>query len=334
MEPVYDRKTVIDMGGEFRYRLGEPNVLVLDRAAYRLNGGEEQGPLEILKLDRAVRDALGLPYRGGDMLQPWYAQKFTSSNTPETRAKLNLRFEFEVEVLPVSPVFLAVEHPEAAEYRVNGVKLDPAEAAEDGWVDRCFVKLPVPADALRLGVNRVEMRAEFHRGFDLEALYLLGDFGVRVEGARSIVTELPETIRTGCLTEQGFPFYGGTITYLLDRPAVPSRSEADRALLAVPSFAAACVRVRVPGGDAQLIAWQPYETALPEGWKETERVELDVVLTRRNTFGPLHQIPLLARFYGPDSWTTEGSAFSEDYVLHPAGLLQNPQLILEIPRNS
>ena len=35
-------------------------------------------------------------------------------------------------------------------------------------------------------------------------------------------------------------------------------------------------------------------------------VALDVVLTRRNTFGPLHQVPLRTGHYGPDNFTTSG----------------------------
>ncbi|MDP2991681.1 MAG: glycosyl hydrolase, partial [Kiritimatiellota bacterium] len=55
-------------------RLSEPNVLALDRPRYRIGHGAWQPETEILRVDRAVRSALGIPLRGGQMVQPW-AQK-------------------------------------------------------------------------------------------------------------------------------------------------------------------------------------------------------------------------------------------------------------------
>ncbi|MFW5858351.1 MAG: glycosyl hydrolase, partial [Planctomycetota bacterium] len=49
----------------------EPNVFVLDRPAWKLDSGAWRKPDEILKIDQACRDHLGLPRRGGRMAQPW-----------------------------------------------------------------------------------------------------------------------------------------------------------------------------------------------------------------------------------------------------------------------
>lgn len=40
-----------------------------------------------------------------------------------------------------------------------------------------------------------------------------------------------------------------------------------------------------------------------------------LVATRRNTFGPLHQLPVLTQSYGPGSFITEGKAWSDCYEL-------------------
>ena len=63
---------------------------------------------------------------------------------------------------------------------------------------------------------------------------------------------------------------------------------------------------------------------MPPRSAEDGCVALEVVLTRRNTFGPLHQVPLRASGYGPDNFITEGTGFTEEYQLYPAGLLQPP----------
>jgi hypothetical protein len=87
-----------------------------------------------------------------------------------------------------------------------------------------------------------------------------------------------------------------------------------------PKFTAACVKIN---GD-KIIAWQPYEADVPGG---AEVLSIETVLTRRNTFGPLHQIPLVCGGYGPGNFTTDGEDFSADYMLYPAGLLES--VILE-----
>mgnify|MGYP001131483876 FL=1 len=57
---------------------------------------------------------------------------------------------------------------------------------------------------------------------------------------------------------------------------------------------------------------------------------LNVVLTRRNTFGPLHALPALVGAYGPGNWITEGPSFTMDaYALLPSGLTHRPNLVVE-----
>ena len=49
-------------------------------------------------------------------------------------------------------------------------------------------------------------------------------------------------------------------------------------------------------------------------------VELTLVGTRRNTFGPLHLVPAIDTAYGPGHFVTEGDSWDDDYVLIPSGL--------------
>lgn len=42
-------------------------------------------------------------------------------------------------------------------------------------------------------------------------------------------------------------------------------------------------------------------------------------LTRRNTFGPLHLVPMKSGAYGPGHWITGGRAFANDYQLWRSG---------------
>ena len=63
------------------FRLNEPNVLPLDRAALWLDEELLCAQDEILKLDRTLRGRLGMEQRSGEMLQPW-ARKGPDTSYP------------------------------------------------------------------------------------------------------------------------------------------------------------------------------------------------------------------------------------------------------------
>ena len=52
----------------------------------------------------------------------------------------------------------------------------------------------------------------------------------------------------------------------------------------------------------------------------------EMYLTRRNTFGPLHEVPRVQSVCGPNSFRTRGERFSEDYQLFPCGFTTAPIL--------
>jgi len=321
LRPTFREVSRTGLAGPFAYELDEPNVCVLDRARYRLNGGEWSDELEILKADRVLRRSLGLPLRGGEMAQPWFA----SHQEHPVVGRLELRFELDVDDLPTSPVYLALETPKAFTVTVNDTQLDP-EAADGWWVDCAFVKLPVPAGALRPGRNVVALETDFRDDIDLEALYLLGEFGVRVDGTRRTLAKLPECLAVGDVVPQGLPFYTGKITYLLG--AAPAVGDASRVFLELGEFEGACAAVPMSDGRRAMMAWPPYEADITADAGTKWCVGLEVVLTRRNVFGPLHQVPLDTTGYGPGNWISEGRHFSEGYNLYTSGLLEPPNWVV------
>jgi len=310
-----------EIAGPFAYELGEENVCVLDFARFQIGDGEWQGPLEVLEADQAVRTALDVPLRGGEMVQPWHEKKYAPA--PPVLATVRLAFEFDIEHMPSEPVYFCVERP--AEWRMTlGGKPLPSKP-EGWWVDTAFQRIPIPSSFLNAGRNALILETDFHADINIEAVYLIGAFGVRLDGTQKTLTRLPERLKTGDLTVQGFPFYGGSVTYHLPVPA--AAWAASRLSVATPAFEAACLLVHAGGGEPQMIAWQPFcaEIAPPQN----NLIALEVVLTRRNTFGPLHQVPLHASGYGPGNFVTRGPDFSDDYMLYPAGLLLPPVLSWE-----
>lgn len=322
--------------GPFEYKLDEPNVCVLDRAAWRIGNNPWQSEIEILKVDREIRRQLGMNLRGGEMLQPW----FTGKKESEIRGRITLNFQFYVRDIPSGLVELVMEKPEDFVVRLNGRPVDTTSFA-GCWVDRCFHRIPLSAECLTEGRNVLELEADFHDGINLEALYMLGQFGVTLEGTRKILTVLPDRIAAGDLVPQGLPFYSGKVTYRLDTHIKPQNGE--RVWVRLNGFDGACVKATSPGRFPRIIAWQPYETDVTEYLQAASDVglesglihepksgpalELELVLTRRNTFGPLHQVPLYTFVYGPDNFITEGENFSEEYMLVPSGIRDGIRLI-------
>lgn len=297
-----------------RYRLDEPNPCVLDFARWRWEGGEWHGEKEVLKADDEIRDGLGLERRGGEMLQPWYSKL----HRQEEFGTLELEYDFNVETLPEGPVFLAAERPERMAYALNGTPLSCPDGG-DFWVDICFKKFPVPAGVLKKGRNTVTVRTVFTRNTNVEALYLLGGFGVELAGKRRTLTALPGKIGFGDLARYGLPFYTGCVTYLLEPEVYRSlRGKEGSVWLSPTGFTGALVRVETPEGVKRL-GWEPFEADVTEAVRRGETIGLTVVGTRRNTFGPLHQVPALDIAYGPANFVTEGEHWSDGYVLVGSG---------------
>ncbi len=341
--PVQPAQPVTPAGalsGPFRFRLSEPNVCVLDMCRWSLDGSVPSERMEVLKADQAVRRRLGIAPRGGEMLQPW----FTSGNGHMTLGTVSVRYAFDVEVVPTSPVSLVIENGDIFAAHVNGVRA-PVPASPERWIDICFTRLNVPEGCLREGENEVELIGPYHEGMGLEAVYLLGDFGVRVSGAKATLTSLPTTLEVGDLTAQGLPFFGGAIALTVSVPqSVRDAARAGRrGVLVTPDLSGACAIVTrtnaplpdtagldltdtEPDATGRIIAWDPYRADIGDLLDDQGEFDLHVYLTRRNTFGPLHQVPLHAPGYGPGNWVTEGSAFSESYMLWPSGLLKPPEV--------
>lgn len=298
---------VTELEGPFAYELSEPNVCVLDRATCRLGDGPSRTD-DILRLDQALRDGLGWPRRSGEMVQPWCR----TGSPASTEQMLDLRFAFDVSEVPLA-IDLLLEQPERWSVRLNSTPC--ALPATPNWfIDLCLKRMPLPPDALRLGRNELVLTTCLAEDTQLEAVYLLGAFGVR-SGEIPVLAALPERLAVGDITDQGLPHYGGAVTYLLPPPKAA-------ATLEIPSFSGACLKLRSDLEDpGRILGFSPYVVPVAPS---TESLRLDVFLTRQNMFGPLHRLPLRQTFTGPESFRTTGAAWSDAPRLYPSGLLAAP----------
>ncbi len=300
----------------------EPNVLVLDRAQWQIGEGPRQETDYILRIDRQVRKTFDLPPRSNGMIQPW-AEDQGPRGTPTT---VRLDYTFTVSHLPQGSLRLALERPETAQVTLNGTPVTVAPAG--WWLDPAFKTLDLDPALLQQGNNTLVVTYTYDaRHTGLEACYLLGEFGVRVDGAQATLIEAPTELSVGDWTSAGFPFYGGNLTYETT-VTCPAKS-GERLFLRVPRFAGTALRVAVNGRTAGLLAWAPYEVDLTEFLAECpSRLQIEVLGHRHNVLGPLHSPG--GQGANPEMFCTEGANWRDAYQLTPLGLLAPPELVTRV----
>ena len=324
-----ERKTAegIAVAGPFRFKLAEANVCLLDRARWRLDNEPWKTENEILRIDRELRNRFKIPLRGGEMVQPWYAAKHLP--IPETKGQLELAFDFEVRDLPAGAVELVMESPEDFAVAVNGQAVACPTDPGAFWIDTALRRISIPAGLLKTGTNSVTLKAAVRSTMNLETLFLLGNFGVTLDNTRRTLVKLPETLAVGSVTEQGLPFYGAGITYQI--PIPESCRNEQNVLLQTPGYAASCIMAGDNNDAQHMIAWQPYEVEVGDLCQGRDSLNLHVIVTRRNTFGPVHQFPVKQSSCSPGSFHTAGAGWRDGYVLYPAGLLAPPVFVRHAP---
>ena len=272
-------ETVID--GDFSYNMDEKNVCVLNRVKYRWKDGAFSEEKDVLDADDELRDSIGIEHRGGEMLQPWYTKLYAD----ETYGDLELQYEFEIEKLPEGDVYLAGERPETNHYMINGIALTN-EDPNDFWIDDCFKKMKIPADALKVGQNIVTIHVNFMRSTNIEALYLIGDFGVSLDVRRCRLTELPKTIGCRNYEHYNLPFYTGSMTFHLTPEQYKDKldfSKGDRIVLSPVNFTGSCGKVTFEN-KTQVLGWDPYEADVTEAVRALKPIDVTIVGTRQNLF--------------------------------------------------
>jgi hypothetical protein len=290
------------------FTLEEPNVLLLDRAAWRLDEGPWQPETEVLRAANLARAAAGLPPLTGEVAQPWARPPAPS------RHRAGLAFSIRCEVA-VSAPRLALERAAQARIRLDGQVAPVSDCGH--WVDEDIRLVALPD--LAPGVHRLEVDLPIDAWDGLEPCYLLGRFGVAVVGRHARLTALPETLAFGDQVHQGLPFYTGNLVLhaRLD-------GNGQRARLWTPRFAAPLLGVALDGVARGPIAFAPYRLDLGTLAPGAHRLDLTVYGNRMNCFGQVHNPNPRFRWWGPGSYRTGGRDWSDAYVLRPHGILAAP----------
>ena len=283
----------LDLGGKWNVAGATYNSITLDKCSYWFDGElqEENGYV------------LNIIPRATDLERP-----------------IDFRSEFKinVEYLP-EKLYLACETPEIFTIKVNGEEIDKSDCGF--FRDHSFRMLDIHNN-VKIGKNiielstRLEMSAETYENIkksrifeseknkltydmEVEAMYLVGDFGVRCDGefetierdasffdgSFAVVAPAGE-ITLNHIEKQGYPFFSGelTVSRTFDLDSTDYKLEFIRK-------GVNAVRVKVNGKEIKTILWAPYALDLSDYLVVGENtVEMTLVNNLRNLLGPHHNV--------------------------------------------
>lgn len=301
----------LDISDQVEIVRSEPNVSILDLAEYAFDGGEWQPEEEILRIDNQFREKLGYPLRMEAFAQPW-----TNDRVEGFEHTLSLRFHIHTEVL-LEGIFLAMENDEKTRIFLDEKAVE--NRAEGWYTDHCIRKVPLPK--MESGEHELVVEIPYNSKVNIEAMFLLGEFSVKAVGRDQVLDAVSHKAAFSDLTVQGYPFYGGNVTY-----KIPFISKGGEVNVRANLFRAPVMKASVDGKEAGYIAFSPYELSLGELPAGEHLLELTVFGNRVNTFGTLHNCDQKEDWYGPNAWRTTGDLWSYEYQIKPSGLLKAPVL--------
>ena len=295
-----------------KYKLSEPNVLLLDMARFSCDGAPlSEREEEIMRIDAKIRRTLGLQERRTKFVQPWAIE-----GAPEDhRVKLVYKIRSEIDY---TGAHLAIENPEKAKISLNS---HPVDCHPGGYyVDRDIKTVPLPK--IYKGENTLEISMPFGLRTDLEACYVIGSFGTSYVGREARIVPLPDRLQFGNVVQQGLAFYGGNIEYSVDL----SLDGAAELEFTVSHYRGALVGVKVDGLELGRIAFPPFTLRTPTLTRGHHRITYVLYGTRYNTFSALHNLNASKKriYMGPDFWRSEGEAWAYEYETRPMGILKTP----------
>ena len=299
--------------------LSENNVLPLDRAKYQIDNAMLNNENYILHIDHILRDTLGIARRGGRMVQPWARDEIISGKSID----VTLSYEFFCDTIPDGTLFLGIERPELYEIFVN--KNQILTDSECGWwCDKSLRKLPLSPMFLCYGKNEILLKCKYdenHPG--LEAIYLLGNFGVFPDGLKLTITESVKCLEIGDWVSQGLPFYSGSVGYVFNVDINLNHDE--KAFLKLNEYQGVCAKIFINSKSVGVIAWEPNQIELTPYIKNgSNEIIIEMFSSRRNSHGPLYMDENWPYWTGPETY----QQYTAKYSLVPCGLIEAPKVLI------
>lgn len=229
-------------------------------------------------------------------------------------------FKFAVKDLSFANCDLVVETPEVFDITVNGQSID--KNVNGFYFDTSFKVIDI-FKYITEGENEIALTCDFVQSetvyenaknslifesernklsydMEIEAIYLKGDFAVKSDNAfeslernalrtngEFYLTKAPNTLASGDVVTQGFPFFAGSITF--KKKIILTAAECKNRSIKFARLGSTVVKIKVNGKEAQKIMWQPYEVDVSALLLEGENdIEITITGSLRNLLGPFH----------------------------------------------
>ena len=234
------------------------------------------------------------------------------------------RFDIEEGYIP-EKISVAAEFPEYCRLRVNGkdVQWSPGET----WLDY-HIGVADIAGCVRTGENVVEVIVDvFHVRFELDTVYIRGDFSVVEKDGRWILTA-PDDIKYGSWKEQGMPFYSfaAQYEYSVDLEKVPDTAE-----LLLEDYEATAVSLTVNGQPAGLMHADGKRALDIAGYLKSgeNRIAFRVCGSHKNLLGPHFARERGSAWAGMWWNNPDFLPDAKEYDLFDYGIYKEPKLIVK-----
>ncbi|MEM0172320.1 MAG: glycosyl hydrolase [Thermoproteota archaeon] len=280
------------ISSEWKVKKLNPNVLVLDYCKYKTKGD------------------------WSELLPVWKARRQIVNEGLGT--SFTLKFEFEVKTNPKDKnIKLAMETPQLFNIKLNGKEVEWKD--EGFWIDDSIRVMNITS-YLREGKNEVELEGSVGIEPELENLFLIGDFGVKL-ASRGASTIVEESIvkETSNLVSQGYPFYVGS--FELSNKFLYNEEVSKKTItLKLEGLKASLAIVYVNDQEVGKSFIYPFSLDITKFVKKGENnLRIKLIGTLRNALGPLHYAGGDPAWIGPEQFEDERH-WTDDYILKPLGL--------------
>lgn len=302
------------------YSRDQPNLLPLDVCRYVCQGYRSD-PMPVWQAQKQIREKLGMQaiyYNGAPQRYSWIYDRHENNGSP-----VELEFEFVVADGGVKNLKLAVEEVRDFDVFCNGARIYEAGTSLSGayFLDPDIQTISIPKDCVRKGKNVLLLKTRYEQRMELEEIYLLGDFAVNRK--RELEPE-EETLLMGDWCSQGFPYYGGGMTYHFTTGRIPTGRPIG---IHLNRWKGAVAEIKVNGQLAGHIGWKGRDGLdITPYLQEKNEIDVKVIASPRNIFGPFHQRYSSCIRSSYKDFRREGGEYTAEYILEPQGLMETVTL--------
>ena len=122
------------------------------------------------------------------------------------------------------------------------------------------------------------------------------------------------------LCSQGFPFYGGVVSYKIP---VECDTEWD-AIMKIPHYSAAVNIIEVDGERRAVVAYPPYMCDIGKLAPGAHTITINTYISRRNCFGDVHDPDEKLVWQGPSAWMQGDINWTYEYRFRRTGVVTCP----------